>query len=220
MSQLDNRRPLKSRGSAWARRLAATLAEAGASPNLISALSVAFAILGASLFLWAGTSHGVARAVVLVLAALCIQLRLACNLLDGLVAVEHGQGSPSGPIWNELPDRFADVLFLAAAGYSAEVAGVHGGVLFGWLAAVAALLTAYVRELGRGLGLPTDFSGPMAKPQRMAALTLTALIAAVEPLWHWRGQSLLIGLIIIALGGFFTVARRTLTLARRLEPRD
>ena len=67
--------------------------------------------LGAALFFGAGPTQGVMRGVILLLAALCIQLRLVCNLLDGMVAVEHGKGSPSGPIWNELPDRFADVLF-------------------------------------------------------------------------------------------------------------
>src|SRR5437867_3725192 len=126
MSQLDNRRPLRSRGAGWARGLAAGLAKAGGRPNTISALSVAFAILGAALFFGAGPTQGVMRGVILLLAALCIQLRLVCNLLDGMVAVEHGKGSPSGPIWNELPDRFADVLFLASAGYAAALSGLHG----------------------------------------------------------------------------------------------
>jgi len=59
----------------------------------------------------------------------------------------------------------------------------------------------------------------MAKPHRMAALTLTCIVSAVEPLWGWRGQSLEIGLAIIALGTALTAARRTRTLARRLAER-
>jgi phosphatidylglycerophosphate synthase len=220
LAELDNRRPIASRGSGWAKALAALLARAGVSPNAISAMSVAFAILGAACFLRSASTQGWAHAIDLILAALCIQLRLVCNLLDGLVAVEHAKGSTAGPIWNELPDRFADVFFLASAGYAAGLVGMGEiAPLAGWIAAAAAVTTAYVRELGRGLGFAADFSGPFAKPQRMAALTLTAVVAAIEGLWGWEGQSLVIGLGVIALGTLATVARRTLTLARHLKQR-
>ena len=221
LAELDNRRPIASRRSGWAQGLAATLARAGISPNAISAASVVFAILGAAVLQRAGFNHGLPRAIDLALAAAFVQGRLICNLLDGLVAVEHGKGSTSGPIWNELPDRFADVFFLAGAGYAAGLMGMGEiGPLLGWIAAAAAVTTAYVRELGRGLGFAADFSGPFAKPQRMAALTLTCLVAAVEPVWGWEGQCLVIGLAIIALGTLATVFRRTATLARRLKDRD
>ena len=220
MAEAPNRRPLKSRSTGWAQGLAAALAGAGVSPDLISAASIACAALGGALLLWAGAATSpTLRAALFVGAAVPIQLRLLCNLLDGLVAVEHGRGSSAGPIWNELPDRIADVLFLAAAGYAASASGIVGGVEAGWICAALALTTAYVRELGRGLGFAADFSGPMAKPHRMAALTLTALFSAIEPVWGWRGQGLMIGLVIIALGTALTVARRTATLARRLAER-
>lgn len=214
---LENRRPLKSRQTGWARNLAAVLARGGASPDLISAASVAFAVFGGSLFLLAGVSGPVVRAIALVGAALCIQLRLLCNLLDGMVAVEHGRGSSSGPIWNELPDRVADMLFFAGAGYCAYGAKVDAGQWLGWLAAALAILTAYVRELGRGLGFPADFTGPMAKPHRMAALTVTCLLAALEPVWGGKGEVIVVGLGLIVLGTMWTVVRRTQTLAARLE---
>ena len=220
MADLDNRRPIASRGSGWAKGMAALLARAGVSPNAISAASVGFGILGAACFLRSASTQGWAHAIDLILAALCVQLRLVCNLLDGLVAVEHGKGSTAGPIWNELPDRFADVFFLVGAGYGAGLMGMGEiGPIAGWIAGAAAVTTAYVRELGRGLGFAADFSGPFAKPQRMAGLTLTAVVAAFEGLWGWQGQSLVIGLGIIGLGTLATVARRTLTLARRLKDR-
>jgi phosphatidylglycerophosphate synthase len=211
MSDTDNRRPLKTRGAAWAGRLADALGRARVSPDIISATSVAFAVLGASLLLWSGATESMGfRAFLLVIAAVTIQLRLLCNMLDGMVAVEHGLGGPNGPIWNELPDRIADVLFLTAAGYAAGVEWL------GWLAALLAMLTAYVRELGRGLGQPADFSGPMAKPHRMAALTLACLVAAAEPLWGWHGHAMIIGLAVIAALTAFTAVRRTRHLARGL----
>lgn len=217
---LENRRPIKSRASGWAQALARALAGAGASPNMISAASVAFAALGGALMALAGLSSPGPRAGELIAAALCIQARLICNLIDGMVAVEFKRASPSGAIWNELPDRFSDALFLAGAGACAY-GSTHplAGMALGWIAAVLAVTTAYVRELGRGLGFAADFSGPMAKPQRMAALTITCVVAAFEPLWGGHGEVVLAGLAVIGLGAALTVARRTRTLARALAER-
>jgi phosphatidylglycerophosphate synthase len=220
VAETSNRRPIKQRSSGWAKRLAAWLAKEGASPDLISAASAAVSLLAAALMLWAGaTLLTPLRAALFVAAGLLISLRLVCNLLDGMVAVEHGRGSSAGPIWNELPDRFSDVAVLVAAGYAARSSGLILGPPAGWICAVLALSTAYVRELGRGLGFPADFSGPFAKQQRMLALTAAAALSAVEPLWGWRGQSMLIALVIIALGTALTAARRTRTLAIRLARR-
>jgi phosphatidylglycerophosphate synthase len=221
VAELENRRPIKSRDSGWARAVARSLGEANASPDLISAASVAFAFLGAAALLLASLTEGAGwRAPLLVGAAGCIQLRLVCNLLDGIVAVEHRLGSTAGPIWNELPDRFSDVLLLAAAGYYAASGRMMFAVEAGWLCAALALLTAYLRELGRGLGFPADFSGPMAKPQRMAVLTIACGVSALEPLWGWRGETIMIALVVIAVGTSITAWRRTQTLARRLADRN
>src|SRR3990167_6093441 len=212
--------PLKTPSQAWAQGLAAALAPSGVSPDAISAGSVVFAVLGLVLFIAAGFAEGLSRGAHLIGAGVCIQLRLVCNLLDGMVAVEHGKGGTSGPIWNELPDRIADALFLVGAGYCAAASGVVFAAPLGWAAAVLAVLTAYVRELGRGLGFPADFSGPMAKPHRMFALTVTCVISALEPLWRGEGQVLMIGLGVIAAGTVWTVVRRTRTLSKRLADRE
>ena len=219
MSQPDNRRPLKSRDTSWARGLATWLSRAGTSPDVISAGSVLFALAGSAALVESGLAAQDQRTGPLLAATACIQLRLLCNLLDGMVAVEHGRAGAYGPIWNELPDRLADVLFLLGAGYGAQAAGAPHAELLGWVSAVLAVLTAYVRELGRGLGFPADFSGPMAKPHRMATLTAACIISLAEPIWGWRGQTLAVALGIIVLGAAATVLRRTLTLAGRLRAR-
>jgi len=220
VAETASRRPIKQRSSGWAKWMAGRLAEADTSPDLISAASVAVSVLGAALLLWAGaTAEPFLRAALFVAAGVCIPLRLLCNLLDGMVAVEYGRGSSAGPIWNELPDRFSDVAVLVGAGYAVSSSGFGVGAPLGWTCAVLALSTAYVRELGHGLGFPADFSGPFAKQQRMLTLTAAAAVSAVEPLWGWRGQSMLIALVIIGLGTAFTTARRTRTLALRLAER-
>jgi phosphatidylglycerophosphate synthase len=147
-------------------------------------------------------------------AALAIQLRLLCNLFDGMVAVEGGQATPAGAVWNDLPDRLADPLILVPVGYAITV---PWGVELGWLAGVLAVLTAYVRVLGGALGLPQDFRGPLAKPQRMAVLTVAWLGAILEELLGGAGWVLVLALLIIALGSGITALRRTRHLVRALE---
>ena len=216
-SATANRRPLKSRDTGWARSVSAWLARLGVSPDAVSAGSLVCALIGCAAFVTAGSADGALRVSFLFAAAVSIQCRLICNLLDGMIAVEHGRGSPFGPIWNELPDRIADALFLVGAGYGAARAGLGWASDLGWAAAVLAVLTAYVRELGRGLGQPADFSGPAAKPHRMALLTLAAVISAIAEPNLWRpGWSMAIGLAVICFLVAVTLVRRTLRLAARL----
>lgn len=214
---LSNRRPVKFRARRWAKALAALLARQGVSPDLISALSVAFAVLGCGSLALSGLSFGFERVVLLLLAAISVQLRLLCNVLDGMVAVEHGKGGPLGPVWNELPDRLADALFLIGAGYAASDAAPVLGPALGWLSALLAVLTAYVRELGRALDRPADFSGPLAKPQRMGLLTGLAVVSTFESAWDWHGETMLAGLGLMAALTALTVWNRTARLAAALR---
>lgn len=204
-----NRRPLNSRDSRWAKALAARLAESRVTPNRISQASMGFAALGLLLFWGAGCTGGVLQFLCLILAAVTVQLRLLCNLLDGMVAIEGGRSSATGPFWNEAPDRAADILFLAGAGLAA------GCPALGLAAAALAVATAYIRELGRAEGFPPDFSGPMAKPHRMAALTAGSVIAA----FYATEWTLTVTLWIIAIGTAATILRRSLRLLKALNER-
>lgn len=208
------RRPLTSRSSAWAQAIAGFLVRAKVRPNAISALSMGFAALGCAALLASGSGH---RTAWFLAAAASVQLRLLCNLLDGMVAVEGGLKSPTGDLWNEVPDRVADSLFLVGAGYA--VGGWFGGPTLGWAAALAAMATAYVRALGASLGLPQDFRGPMAKPHRMATLTAALVLAALAPWEPLRLQVLGVALLVIVLGSLVTLARRLHLSAQRLRSR-
>ena len=164
------RRVLATRNAGWARALARRLAATGVSPNAISIASVVFALAAAAAFAMSPGLSGGGRVAAMLAAAACIQLRLLCNLLDGMLAVEDGLKSKTGEIFNELPDRLADVVILVGAGYAAPQFTFAAPL--GWAAAALAVLTAYVRVLGGSLGLTQHFIGPMAKQHRMFTLTL------------------------------------------------
>lgn len=210
---MAERRPIASRDTGWARTAAEKLAASGITPNQISQMSVVFAILAGAAFWLSGHTATTLAAALLILAALGCQLRLICNLLDGMVAIEGGKSAPDGPFWNEAPDRFADIAIFAGAGLGTS----HPAL--GFAAAAAAVLTAYIRELGRAEGFPADFSGPFAKPQRMAAITVAALAAAIEVVFNGTLWSVTFALWLITLGAFVTGIRRAARLIRALKAR-
>src|SRR5690606_200735 len=109
------------------------------------------AMLGALAF-WGASAVGLPwQAMFLILAALSVQMRLLCNLIDGMVAVEGGKRSASGAFWNEVPDRVADLLFFWGAGVFA------GQAPLGLACGALAIATAYLRELGRAEGFAPNF---------------------------------------------------------------
>ncbi|KSV68412.1 CDP-alcohol phosphatidyltransferase family protein [Sinorhizobium sp. Sb3] len=197
-----DRRPLASRNTRWAQAIARRLASMNVTPNRISQASMlAAAFAGLAFWLTGETQDGV-RVTLFIAAALFCQLRLLCNLFDGMVAVEGGKGEADGPFWNEFPDRVADVFIFVGAGY-----GI-GAPALGFAAAAFAVLTAYVRELGRANGAPSDFSGPMAKQHRMATITLAAVLSAFEGLWLGDGEILWAALLLISIGAALTALLR------------
>lgn len=193
-----DRRPIKTRDATWVHKLAGRLTAWGISPNQVSVASVVFALVGAGGMLqgwwW--------------LAAIGIQLRLLCNLLDGLMAVEGGAADPVGALYNDVPDRLADGALFVAAGHAVGVPEL------GWAAAFVAVLVAYQRFVGASLLGSHDFGGPMSKSHRMFALTcgcVAMLIPGVGVV------PMVVVLWLVVVGGALTFALRLRRAAAGLK---
>lgn len=208
-----DRRPLASRDTRWAKATARRLATLAVTPNQISQASMLAGALAGTAFWLGGQSQDMTRLLLLLAAALFCQLRLLCNLFDGMVAVEGGKASADGPFWNEFPDRIADIAIMVGIGYGVALPGL------GWAAACFSVLTAYVRELGRANGAPGDFSGPMAKQHRMAVATGASVLSSMEFLWNGRNEILTLALAIIATGAAATALRRAWRQVQWLKTR-
>jgi phosphatidylglycerophosphate synthase len=211
----EARRQLKTRNRPSAAVVARRLRRQGIEPNQISVASIVVAAAGAACLVALPHVGDTARYVLLTAAAICIQLRLLANLLDGMVAIEGGRQTPTGLLFNEIPDRVADVLFLVAAGYA--VTWIAWGDALGWAAALAAVLTAYVRLLGGAVGVTQHFCGPMAKQHRMALLTAACLGSLIEVPFGYEGRVLTVALGVITLGAVVTFARRLRLTAQELR---
>lgn len=190
-----SRRPITTRSAKWAQTVARTLDRFGLTPNSISVASIGFAGV-AGVAAWWGFWW---------IAAVGIQIRLLCNLFDGMVAIEGGKATPSGGVFNELPDRVADTLILVGIGYGC------GWPQLGLWCALGAALTAYIRVLGASLGTPHFFFGPMAKQHRMAVVTAALLCAQ----W-WKGF-LTLSLLLVLAGTAITCWRRAAAICLLLD---
>jgi phosphatidylglycerophosphate synthase len=211
------RRPLKTRDWPVFKKLAAWLARSGATPNAISFSSMVFGGLAGGAFAATSQLSGWAARGCWLLAAAGIQLRLIANLLDGMVAVEGRKGGPVGDLWNEAPDRISDAAIFIGAGYAAG-----SQPLLGYGAALVAVFVAYVRALGASVGVGQIFLGPAAKQQRMALMTLTAVVSAILPeraiaLFPNFGSPIAIILVVIIILGLYTAWRRLARIATLLR---
>jgi phosphatidylglycerophosphate synthase len=104
-----------------------------------------------------------------------------------------------------------------SAGHSAT--WVSWGSTLGWAAAVAAILTVYVRVLGASAGAGHYFCGPMAKQHRMAVMTAACVAAALEAAADPGGRVMTVALLVIIVGCLVTIARRTRRIVADLESR-
>jgi phosphatidylglycerophosphate synthase len=186
-------------------------------PNWISFASIAFAGGACAATLCAVKHGGTGKLILYAAALLMVQLRLLCNLFDGMVAVEGGHRTKSGEVFNDLPDRIADPLILVSAGYAAPLCAF--GAELGWCAGLLAVMTAYVRTLGGACGLKQSFAGPMAKQHRMAVISGAFVLASIATPWGYDPWFFEIALIAIVLGELATVWRRTAAIVSALERR-
>lgn len=204
-------------------RLARAVALAGVTPNAVSVAGMLAALSAGVLLLLTGRVEpgSLAERACWLGAIAGIQFRLVCNLIDGMVAVEGCQRSAVGEVYNEVPDRVSDAAVLIGAGYAAT-----SSPEFGYIAAMLAVFVAYVRAVGKGCGLASDYCGPLAKQQRMFAVCVGCLLgAALPPEWrHYISDGIPHGLMTVVLwiiigGTALTGLRRLLRLTRALRAR-
>jgi phosphatidylglycerophosphate synthase len=214
-----DRRPIAARSHPLAQATAAWLARRGISANAISIAGLIAGVAGGAAI--AATRYAPGAATILWIAgAVLVQLRLAANMFDGMVALARGAASPVGELYNEVPDRVSDSAILIGLGVAANDFGL------GVAAALAAMATAYVRALGKASGAGSDFSGPMAKQQRMFLVTALAIWSGLAPP-SWQPEFLGLSfpamlLVVITAGAAFTALRRlcriAATLGRQSKP--
>ncbi|MGZ8401537.1 MAG: CDP-alcohol phosphatidyltransferase family protein, partial [Methyloceanibacter sp.] len=160
---------LKPQFQALLRPIAASLAKQGLSANEVTlGALVLSAAQGAWLTLMPGSAWP------LLVLPVTLFLRMAFNAIDGLMAKEHGQTTPSGAVLNEISDVVADAaLYLPFA----LIAGVNAPLVVGVV--VAGILAEMTGVLGPMLAGPRNYAGPLGKSDRAFAFGLLAVLIGV-----------------------------------------
>lgn len=210
-----NRRPMGLRNNALIIAMANAMRRVGIKPNLVSIGSALISIIAGILLVFSGRLNGLVGGFLLLVVPVLVGLRGLCNLIDGMIAVEGGMRTKSGEIFNDVPDRVSDLFLFAGAGYAAMEQ--TWSVPMGWAAASLAIATAYVRMMGGALGAKQYFSGPMAKPMRMAVLSLGCVACCIERIAHGSTWSIVAALGVIATGSLLTCVRRIRQIYLELE---
>lgn len=211
----NNRRPLKVRGSILSQKIASYLSKKDITPNQISIGSIIFSIISSVFILLISSNNTFGIWIAPILGALFIQIRLLCNLFDGMVALEGGKSTKSGELFNDIPDRVSDSIIFISVGFS--LSNLSFGLELGLIAALFAALTAYVRVLGTSMNAGSFFIGPMAKQHRMAILTIALILTPFELWFNGTDYLLTVSLFIITIGSFLTIINRTKAIYNKLE---
>lgn len=173
--------------------------------RLVRAGLTANAVTGAALAL--SFAHGAWLALMptsrwpLLLLPVTLFVRMALNAIDGMMAREHGQASPTGAVLNELSDVAADAaLYLPFA----LIPGVDAQLVV--LVAIAGIIVEMAGALGPMLGGIRQYSGPLGKSDRAFAFGLLAVLLGLglKP-----GAWTTIYLSALLLLGIVTVLNRT-----------
>src|SRR5947199_4962868 len=172
-SEAIDRRPIATRNRKWAQATTAWLASRNVSPNAISIAGMCACIVAGIAL---GATSTTDYRILWLIAALCAQLRLTANMLDGMVAIASSRTSKTGELYNDVPERISDAAVFIGAGCA-----WGGNVTLGYIATILAIFTAYVRAAGKIAGSPNEFCGPMAKQHRMLVISVICLYSAVIP---------------------------------------
>jgi hypothetical protein len=144
-------------------------------------------VLAAALLLWAGIVTGPVRAALLLIAAALTPLRFVLSRLAALTLADGVTGAINSTLRRWTSHGEAAVLLLAG-GFCAFGSGHDLGPILGGVCAALLVLAGFRGPAPYLLGLyPTLLLGA------------TAVAAAFEPTWGWRGQSFLLGLTVIAV---------------------
>ncbi|MCX6119201.1 MAG: CDP-alcohol phosphatidyltransferase family protein [Proteobacteria bacterium] len=173
--RLGDRRPIAARNFTLSQKAANFLASNNITPNGISIFGLIAGVLSGFCMFYSMRLLDI-RPILLLSAAILIAIRLLCNMFDGMVALIQAKSNPLGEIYNEVPDRLSDSASLIGLGY---IFPGHGHL--GLWAALLAMLTAYIRAVGKSTGAASQYCGPMAKQQRMFLCIATLICTVIAP---------------------------------------
>ena len=177
------------------------LTRLGVTPNQVTALGLAVALVSAWLYAdWGGDRMR------LVYGALTILLSGLLDAIDGVLARGTGKASRLGGFLDSVADRYSDALVLMGV----TVGGLCS-VPAGLLALTGSLMVSYTRSRAEAEGVQMAGVGFFERAERMIFLAGCSLAS------YWWLQALDYGVTALAALAHFTVAQRMLHFKKRVD---
>jgi phosphatidylglycerophosphate synthase len=195
-------------------RIAEFLARSGISPNLLSLLSLACAILAGLAFALSGMARSATH--LLVLALVCVCLNALLDGFDGLVARAEGRTSQRGDFLDHVVDRYADVFMIGGI-----IFGGYAGWRIGLVAMIGVLLASYMGTQAQAVGLNRLYGGVLGRADRIVMILTATALTLLYPLPVPSGgpvsfSSLGWLIVILAVLAHATALQRIVHVWRRL----
>jgi len=134
------------------------------NPNMLSLVSLIFAILAGVLYVLKGSYW-------LLLAAIMVLVSGFFDALDGKVARISSKASKRGDFVDHVIDRYSDAIILGAIAVSFRCE-----VSFGLFAVIGVLLASYMGTQAQALGLGREYRGILGRADRIAVLVIVSII--------------------------------------------
>ena len=134
------------------------------NPNMLSLVSLIFAILAGVLYVLKGSYW-------LLLAAIMVLVSGFFDALDGKVARISSKASKRGDFVDHVIDRYSDAIILGAIAVSFRCE-----VSFGLFAVIGVLLASYMGTQAQALGLGREYRGILGRADRIAVLVVISII--------------------------------------------
>jgi len=159
---------LKRKVQSWLKSEAESACRLGLTPNQVSAIGFAFALLSAFFYArW--REHGL---ISLFLAALFLLLSGFCDAFDGVLARVCGLATPFGGFMDSLTDRYADAFVLCGV-----ILGGLCSFFWGLMALTGSLLVSYIRARAEAVGVAMESVGFAERAERIIILAFSTLLA-------------------------------------------
>ena len=185
---------LKQRAQLWFASEAKMLHNWGLSPNKVSILGIAFAVLSAITY-WQWERHP----LLLILAPLLMLASGFLDALDGALARLYKETTDFGGFFDSLLDRYADAIIICGI-----ILGGLTEVTWGLAALIGSLLVSYARARAEAAGVKMESVGLAERAERLVLLALASFLSFV-----WL-DALCWGVLVLAVLTNLTVIQRAI----------
>ncbi len=178
----------------------------GLTPNMISGIGMALALLSATAYIaWQ------INTIYIVVATVLLLLSGFCDALDGIVARIYQEATTFGGFLDSLLDRYAD-----AAVYAGIIVAGLCDVLWGLLAVIGSLLVSYSRARAEAAEIRMESVGFAERAERIIILVSAGITA-----YLWEPKTVLnAAVMLLAFLSNLTVLQRTLHVYMKTKKKE